>query len=72
MPVVTTLAIEEPETMPVKPLANTAALAGPPLKEPSRLKARRTKYSPPPARSIMAPNSTNKNTMLAETSRGMP
>ena len=31
VPVVTTLAIEEPEIMPVMPDARIAALAGPPL-----------------------------------------
>ena len=34
VPVVTTLAIDEPETNPVKPEETTAALPGPPLKWP--------------------------------------
>ncbi len=39
VPVVTVLAIDEPEISPVNPEATTAALAGPPRKWPSRLKA---------------------------------
>ena len=39
MPVVTVLAIEEPEIMPVMPEATTPALAGPPRKVPSMAKA---------------------------------
>ena len=35
VPVVTTLAIDEPEIMPVEAEATTAALAGPPRKWPS-------------------------------------
>ena len=38
-PVVTTLATEEPEIMPVMPEETTAALAGPPRKRPSSEKA---------------------------------
>ena len=39
VPVVTTLAIEEPETMPLRPEATTAALAGPPRRWPRSEKA---------------------------------
>ncbi|CSI60470.1 Uncharacterised protein [Vibrio cholerae] len=39
VPVVTTLAIEEPETNPERPDATTAALAGPPRMCPSIEKA---------------------------------
>ena len=39
VPVVTTLAMDEPEIRPVMPEATTAALAGPPRKWPSMLKA---------------------------------
>ena len=42
-PVVTTLAIEEPEYKPLIALAATAALAGPPRKCPSKAKAKVTK-----------------------------
>lgn len=43
VPVVTTLAMEEPDTTPVSPEATTAALAGPPRRCPSRAKATRMK-----------------------------
>ena len=36
VPVVTTLAMEEPETTPLRPDETTAALAGPPLRCPNR------------------------------------
>ena len=39
VPVVTVLAILDPFTMPVNPLASTAALAGPPRNRPSAEKA---------------------------------
>ena len=38
VPVVTTLAIDEPEIIPLKPDATTAALAGPPRKCPNKAK----------------------------------
>ena len=72
VPVVTILAMLEPDTMPVRPLPMTAALAGPPLKPPKRLRASCMKYFPPPALSSIAPKRTNKKTMVAETSKGMP
>ena len=43
VPVVTTLAIDEPETRPVNPEATTAALAGPPRRCPNPAKAARMK-----------------------------
>ena len=43
VPVVTTLAIDEPDTRPVNPDDTTAALAGPPRKWPSPAKAVRIK-----------------------------
>jgi len=43
VPVVTTLAIEEPEIRPVIAEDTTAALAGPPRKCPSKAKATRMK-----------------------------
>ena len=43
VPVVTTLAMEEPEIMPVDAEDTTAALAGPPRRWPSREKATRMK-----------------------------
>ncbi len=72
VPVVTTLAMLEPETIPVMPLERTAALAGPPLKRPSRLMARSMKKRPAPALSSRAPKRTKRKTMRAETLRGMP
>src|SRR3546814_11287414 len=39
VPVVTTLAIDEPELRPVEAEATTAALAGPPQRGPTRAKA---------------------------------
>ena len=72
VPVVTTLAIDEPETMPVMPDARIAALAGPPVKRPTMAKESARKYCPAPALSSNAPNSTNRNTKLTETLSGMP
>ena len=43
VPVVTTLAIEEPEIIPVRAEETTAALAGPPRMCPSSAKATRMK-----------------------------
>jgi hypothetical protein len=43
VPVVTTLAIAEPDTSPVKPDDTTAALAGPPRMCPMKAKATRMK-----------------------------
>ena len=72
VPVVTTLAIDEPEIMPVMPEARIAALAGPPLNRPTSANDRARKYFPAPALSRRAPNSTNRNTKLTETLSGMP
>ena len=43
VPVVTTLAMEDPETRPVKPEEITAAFAGPPFRCPRAAKAVRIK-----------------------------
>ena len=72
VPVVTTLAMDEPEIIPVMPEARIAALAGPPLKRPTRAKASDRKYWPAPALSSRAPNRTNRNTKLTDTLIGMP
>ena len=72
VPVVTTLAIDEPEIMPVMPDARIAALAGPPLNRPTMAKESARKYLPAPALSSSAPNSTNRKTKLTETLMGMP
>ena len=72
VPVVTTLAIEEPEISPVMPEARMAALAGPPRNRPTMAKARLRKYCPAPALSNIAPNRTKRKTKLTETSIGIP
>ena len=72
VPVVTTLAMDEPEIIPVMPEARIAALAGPPLKRPTRANESDRKYCPAPALSSRAPNRTNRNTKLTETLIGMP
>ena len=72
VPVVTTLAIDEPEIIPVMPDARIAALAGPPLKRPTIAKERARKYCPAPALSSSAPKSTKRKTKLTETLIGMP
>ena len=71
-PVVTTLAMEEPEIAPVMPDARIAALAGPPRYLPTSAKDKSRKYLPAPALSSKAPNSTNRKTKLTETSMGSP
>src|SRR5581483_6551587 len=72
VPVVTTLATEEPEIMPVMPEDTTAALAGPPRYLPSREKATWMKKLPAPALSSRAPNSTNRKMKLVETPSATP
>ena len=72
VPVVTTLAIEEPEIMPVRPEARIAAFAGPPRMRPTSAKARSRKNWPAPAFSSSAPKKTNRKTKLVETLSGMP
>ncbi len=72
VPVVTTLAMLEPETTPVSALPSTAALAAPPRKRPRPLIASWMKKLPPPARSSMVPKSTKRKTTVAETCSGTP
>ena len=72
VPVVTTLAIDEPEIAPVIPEARIAALAGPPRNRPTMANDKSRKYLLAPALSRSAPNRTNKKTKLTETSIGMP
>ena len=62
VPVVTTLAMDEPEIIPVMPEARIAALAGPPLKRPTRANDRPRKYCPAPALSSRAPNRNEQET----------
>ncbi len=71
-PVVTVLAMDDPEMEPIAHEATTAALAGPPLNLPMRAKERLIRYSPAPVFSRNAPNRTNRKTKVAETLRGTP
>ena len=59
-PVVTTLATAEPLMEPKKALDRTATLAGPPLEEPARARAKSLKNCPIPDLARTAPNRTNK------------
>ena len=72
VPVVTVLAIDDPDISPVIPEPSIAALAGPPLIFPTIAKAKSKKYFPPPAVSKSAPNKTNKNIKSTETPMGIP
>ena len=72
VPVVTVLATEDPDIIPVIPEPKIAALAGPPLIFPTIAKAKFKKYWPPPAVSKSAPNKTNKNIKSTETPIGIP
>ena len=72
VPVVTVLAIEDPEIIPVMPDPSIAALAGPPRIFPTIAKAKSKKYFPPPAVSSRAPNNTNKNIKSTDTPIGIP
>ncbi len=71
-PVVTVLAMEDPEMEPMAPEATTAALAGPPLKRPIVEKERSIRYSPAPIFSKKAPKRTKRKTKVEETRRGTP
>ena len=72
VPVVTVLATDDPEIIPVIPDPKIAAFAGPPLDFPTRANAKSKKYFPPPAVSRNAPNSTNKKIKSTETPIGIP
>ena len=72
VPVVTVLAIDEPEIIPVIPDPKIAALAGPPRILPTIAKAKSKKYFPPPAVSNKAPNKTNKKIKSTDTPIGIP
>jgi len=72
LPVVTVLAIAEPEIEPVAAEASTLALAGPPRKRPAAAKARSMKKRPAPLTSRKAPSSTKTNTVPAAMPRGRP
>ena len=72
VPVVTVLATEDPEIIPVIPDPRIAAFAGPPLVFPTIANAKSKKYFPPPAVSKKAPNKTNRNIKSTETPIGIP
>jgi hypothetical protein len=71
-PVVTVLAMDDPEMDPMAHEAATAALAGPPRYCPITANERLIRYSPAPILSRKAPKRTNKNTNVADTRRGTP
>jgi len=54
--VVTVLAIEEPEMVPINPEERIEAFAGPPFRDPVRLYARSMNHWPAPDISRNAPN----------------
>jgi len=56
IPVPATLANELPEIVPIKPLANIDAFAGPPLYLPAKAKAKSINAFPPPDTFKKAPN----------------
>ncbi len=72
VPVVTVLAMDEPEIMPVIIDDSTAALAGPPRSAPSSAMATWMNQLPPPARSSRAPNSTKRKIIVVETPSATP
>lgn len=68
----TALATELPDIDPIIPEETTAALAGPPLKEPTSDIEKSINIRPAPDTSRKAPNKTKINTYWAETVRGVP
>jgi len=71
-PTVTALATEEPLMEPMKPLAMTATLAGPPDDQPARAMAMSMKSCARPVRAMKRPKSTKWKTKVATTPSGMP
>ena len=72
VPVVTVLAMDEPEIIPVIIELRTEALAGPPRNDPSIAIATLMNQLPPPARSSKAPNSTNRKIIVVDTPIATP
>src|SRR5699024_2078002 len=72
VPVVTAFATELPEMDPIIPDDTTAALAGPPLNEPTRDIARSINIFPAPVTSKNAPNRIKIKTYYTETVIGVP
>ncbi len=71
-PEATVLATEDPEIMPCRPLAATAALAGPPVKRPATRNARSLKKAPMFVRISTTANSRNRKMKVEETWIGVP
>ena len=61
-PVITVLAMEEPEIMPISPEASTDTLAGPPANRPATQWAMSMNNCPRPTRMATMPNSTKWKT----------
>src|SRR5665648_1304024 len=70
LPVVTTLATELPLIEPIKPLAITATLAGPPVVCPARAIAMSIKNLPIPVLFSTAPKRIKRKTKEADTPKG--
>ncbi len=72
VPVVTVLAMDEPEIIPVIIDDKTAAFAGPPRRAPRRAIATLMNQLPPPAFSSKDPNSTNRKIIVVDTPSATP
>ena len=72
VPVETTLATELPEMVPKIAEAIMAILAGPPRLRPASAVERSRKMRSAPQTLRKAPNSRNRNTVLAEPPMGIP
>ena len=72
VPVVTVLAMDEPEIMPVIIDDSTAAFAGPPRRAPSSAIATLMNQLPPPALSRSPPNNTKRKIIVVDTPSATP
>ncbi len=72
VPIVAVLAMPLPENVPMKALATTETLAGPPRVWPTSDMASFMRNSPAPVLSKMAPKSTKAYTKVEETHSGIP
>ena len=71
-PVVSTLPMAEPESVPIIADEITEALAGPPVRCPNSENASRRKKSPTPTSASSCPNRMNSTTYWAITAMGAP
>src|SRR5699024_1606161 len=71
-PEATVLATEDPETIPCRPEAATAALAGPPVKRPAARNARSLRNWPMLVRSSTTAKNRNKKMKFDDTWIGVP